>query len=88
MSGKKFDSETMTALDKMKLDGLQWKMTNKVAKDYVAYLLGWSRKKEALLTKDKTMVPGDGNQLKPDTGLGSKFAKSALGGRGILGRLR
>ena len=63
-------------------------MTNKVAKDYVAYLLGWSRKKEALLTKDKKMKPADGNELKPDTGLGSRFAKSALEGRGMLGRMR
>ena len=36
----------MLPQDKRKLDSLQWKMTNKVAKDYVALLLGWSRPKE------------------------------------------
>lgn len=36
----------MTDADKRKLDGIKWKMTNKIASDYITYLLGWKRKKE------------------------------------------
>ena len=80
----------MEPSEKKKLDSIQWKMTNKVVKDYITYLLGWKRKKE--YTKklnadgDEVVDPTEG--LSPDTGLGAKFAKNALGGRGFFGRLK
>lgn len=43
---KKFSADQMEDSDKRKLDSLQWKMTNKVAKDYISMLLGWSREKK------------------------------------------
>ena len=72
--------------DKRKLDSLQWKMTNKVAKDYISMLLGWTRKKEYKLNEDGTPIPTE--ELKQDEGFGKEMAKKALNNRGILGRLR
>lgn len=46
MAGHKYTADEMLPQDKRKLDSLQWKMTNQVAKDYISMLLGWSRKKE------------------------------------------
>ena len=46
-SGHKFTADEMLPADVKKLDSIRWKMTNKVAKDYVTYLLGWKRKKTA-----------------------------------------
>lgn len=88
MSGHVYNADTMEPGDKRKLDSIQWKMTNKVAKDYITYLLGWSRKKEAERKDDKSKTIEPTSKLSPDTGVGSSFAKKALGGRGILGRLR
>ena len=41
--------------DKRKLDSLQWKMTNKVAKDFISMLLGWSREKKYALENGQPM---------------------------------
>ena len=46
MTNHKYTADEMLPQDKKKLDSLQWKMTNKVAKDYISLLLGWSRPKE------------------------------------------
>ena len=78
--------DEMTAADKRKLDGIQWKMTNKVAKDYVSMLLGYSRKKEMYQEAPGEYKPTE--ELKEDSGFGKQMAKKALGGRGILGRLK
>ena len=89
MSGHQYTQDEMLPADKRKLDSIRWKMTNAVTKDYIKYLLGWSRKKVALKQKDGKIVPDpSAAALKMDTGLGEKFAKNAMGGRGILGRLR
>ena len=61
-------------------------MTNKVAKDYISMLLGWSRKKELKQTPDGN-VPTQ-LELKSDEGFGQEMAKKALDNRGILGRLK
>lgn len=82
MTGYKYTADEMLPQDKKKLDGIQWKMTNKVAKDYVTYLLGWSRPKEM---NDTDGLPS--NELKQDQGFGKKMADKALSGRGIMGRL-
>jgi hypothetical protein len=60
-------------------------MTNKITKDYISLLLGCSRKKEYTNDgeKNKPVEP-----LKQDKGVGDSFAKKALGGRGLLGRLK
>ena len=61
-------------------------MTNKVAKDYITYLLGWSRKKEKKM-EGGNPIPVE-SKLKEDSGFGASMAKKALGNRGILGRLK
>lgn len=86
MAGHKYTADEMLPQDKRKLDSIQWKMTNKVAKDYISMLLGWSRKKELKQTPDGN-VPTQ-LELKPDEGFGQEMAKKALDNRGILGRLK
>lgn len=86
MAGHKYTADEMLPQDKRKLDSLQWKMTNKVAKDYISMLLGWSRKKELKKTPDGN-VPTQ-LELKQDDGFGQEMAKKALDNRGILGRLK
>jgi hypothetical protein len=81
---KKFSADQMEPGDKRKLDSLQWKMTNKVAKDYITLLLGWSRAKKYYDDQEKKPV----EDLKEDSGFGSQMAKNALSNRGILGRLK
>lgn len=51
MTGHQYTADEMLPQDKRKLDSMSWKMTNKVTKDYISLLLGWSRKKE--YTEDK-----------------------------------
>ena len=60
-------------------------MTNKVAKDYISLLLGWSRKKEKK-QGEKWEYPA--NELKRDEGFGKEMANKALGNRGLFGRLK
>ena len=86
MAGHKYSADQMEPSDKRKLDSLQWKMTNKVAKDYISMLLGWSRKKEYTMGEDGTPKPTE--ELKPDEAFGAEMAKKALNNRGILGRLK
>jgi hypothetical protein len=86
MAGHKYSADQMEPSDKRKLDSLQWKMTNKVAKDYISMLLGWSRKKEYTMGEDGTPKPT--GELKPDEAFGAEMAKKALNNRGILGRLK
>lgn len=85
MTGHKYTADEMLPQDKKKLDSLQWKMTNKIAKDYISFLLGWTRKKEKY--EGEMKVPPD-NKLKKDDGFGKSMADKALGNRGVLGRLK
>lgn len=86
MSGHKYTKdEELNASEKRKLDSLKWKMTNKVAKDYISLLLGWSRKKEYTVDNGEKKFT---EELKPDKGFGDSMAKKALGGRGFFGRLK
>jgi len=82
---KKFGQDIMQPEDEKKLDSMKWKMTNKVAKDYISLLLGYSRKKTYT---DKGDGPEPLEPLKPDKGFGDSMAKKALSGRGLLGRLK
>ena len=82
MKDHKYTADEMLPQDQRKLDSIKWKMTNKVAKDYISLLLGWSR--------DKVINP-DGSvqtELKEDSSFGKKMASKALDNRGILGRLK
>lgn len=72
MAGHKYTADEMLPQDVKKLDKLQWNMTNKVAKDYISLLLGWSRDKK-MIKNEK----GDGNMpfvnldgMKMDTAFG------------------
>ena len=78
--------EDLLPQEKRKLDSIKWKMTNKVAKDYISMLLGWSRKKE--YTEDDKGNRKPVQELKQDSGFGDSMAKKALGGRGFFGRLK
>lgn len=86
MSDHKYTKdEELNSSEKGKLDKLKWNMTNKVAKDYISLLLGWSRKKEYTVDNgEKTFTEA----LKQDKGFGDLMAKKALGGRGFFGRLK
>ena len=80
---KKYSVDDMTDSDKRKLDGIKWKMTNKIAHDYIKFLLGWSREKK--YTEGKVDVASKLNQ---DEKFGEEMAKKALGNRGLLGRMK
>ena len=57
MSDHKYTKdEELNASEKSKLDKLKWKMTNKVAKDYIRLLLGWTRTKQKKVV-DNVMMP-------------------------------
>ena len=45
MAGHEYTADEMLPQDKRKLDKIKWNMTNKVSKDYISQLLGWSREK-------------------------------------------
>lgn len=55
MAGHEYKADEMLPQDKRKLDSIKWKMTNKVAKDFITYLLGWSR--ETKRYPDLTLPP-------------------------------
>lgn len=78
----------MLPAEKRKLDSLQWKMTNKVAKTFITYLLGWSRAKEKYIDKDTDSPLPKQTELSIDQNFGKEMADTALGNRGILGRLK
>ena len=83
---KKYSVDDMTDADKSKLDGIKWKMTNKITTAYITYLLGWKRKKE--YTKGEGDVIQEASKLEQDSGFGKKMAEKALGGRGVIGRMK
>lgn len=85
MSGHKYTADEMLPQDERKLDSIKWKMTNKVAKDYISLLLGWSRKKEK---KQGENGEYPATELKRDEGFGKEMANKALGNRGLFGRLK
>ena len=88
MSDHKYTKdEELNASEKSKLDKLKWNMTNKVAKDYISLLLGWSRKKEYTEDDEGNRKPAQ-EALKQDKGFGDSMSKKALGGRGFFGRLK
>ena len=87
MKGHKYTGNEMLSQDERKLDRIQWNMTNKVAKDYITYFLGWSRKQEYYMD-GSTPKAASTADLQVDAGVGKKFANKALSNRGILGRLR
>lgn len=89
-ANKEYKPDEMTGRDNSKLDSIRWKMTNKVAKDYIRLLLGWTRKKEIYWDADT-------DQFQPiqslkdmvrDDGYGKKMASKALDDRGLWGRLK
>ena len=86
MAGHKYVKDEMLDHERRKLDNIQWKMTNKVAKDFISMLLGWSRKKE--LIQNGTDVRPAQEKLTKDEGFGQEMADKALDNRGILGRLK
>ena len=85
-SGHKYtQNDDLEGGELRKLDSIKWKMTNKVAKDFVTIFCGWSRKKEMYQDGEGFHPAG---VLVEDKGFGGKMAKKALGGRGLLGRLK
>lgn len=82
VKNRKVSADDMEDSDRRKLDSIKWKMTNKVAKDYVQLLLGWSREKK--INPDGSVT----TELKEDASFGKKMASKALDNRGILGRLK
>lgn len=79
-----YTADEMLPQDARKLDSIQWKMTNKVAKDFVKLALGWSRNKEI---NEATGMPTQ-IDLVENSSFGKKMASKALDNRGILGRLK
>lgn len=55
-AGHVFTADEMLPEDEKKLEKIQWKMTNKVAKDYIRLLLGWTRTKQKKVV-DNVMMP-------------------------------
>ena len=48
MTNHKYTADEMLPQDKRKLDSIKWKMTNKVAKDFISLFCGWSRSKKEM----------------------------------------
>ena len=87
MAGHKYTADEMLPQDERKLDSISWKMTNKVAKDYISMLLGWSRDKIKIVDGESQRAAPEA-ELKQDSGFGKKMADKALNNRGILGRMK
>ena len=88
-AGHKYSAdEELLPQEKRKLDGIQWKMTNKVAKDFISLFCGWSRKKEMFQVSEGGGFKPAQPEMTIDKAFGDQMAKNALGGRGILGRLK
>lgn len=88
-AGHKYTAdEELLPQEKRKLDDIQWKMTNKVAKDFISLFCGWSRKKEMFQVSEGGGFKPAQSEMTIDKGFGDQMAKKALGGRGILGRLK
>ena len=88
MKDHKYVQDEMLPQDQRKLDSIKWKMTNKVASEYITNLLGWSRKKLKKVGEDGKPELAQGTELQADSGYGKKMADAALSNRGILGRLK
>jgi len=88
MKDHKYVQDEMLPQDQRKLDSIKWKMTNKVASEYITNLLGWSRKKLKKVGEDGKPELAQGTELQVDSGYGKKMADAALSNRGILGRLK
>lgn len=86
--GHKWSADTMEDGEKRKLDSIRWKMTNKVANDYIRLLLGWTRKKEMYMEDGNYKPMQEVGDMTRDDAFGKEMAKKALGNRGILGRLK
>ena len=86
MDDHEYTADEMLPEEEKKLEKIQWKMTNKVAQDYIRLLLGWSRQKQKKLV-DNVEMPAQ-EELSQDEAFGKEMAKKALGNRGVLGRLR
>ena len=84
---KKYSVDDMTDSDKRKLDGIKWKMTNKIAHDYIKFLLGWSREKKYTEGTEPGQVDV-ASKLNQDEKFGEEMAEKALGNRGLLGRMK
>ena len=82
----------MQPSEKKKLESIRWKMTNKVARDFISLFCGWSRSKKEMYQEQGDngieYVPTEDSKLNQDKGFGDSMAKKALSGRGILGRLK
>ena len=78
--------------EERKLNSIKWKMTNKVAKDFISLFCGWSRSKKEMYQEQGDngieYTPTEESVLTPDKGFGDSMAKKALNGRGIFGRLK
>ena len=48
MTNHKYIADEKLPQDKRKLDSIKWKMTNKVAKDFISLFCGWSRSKKEM----------------------------------------
>ena len=81
----KYVKDEMLPEEEKKLQKIQWKMTNKVANDFVSLLMGWTRDKTFKIVNNVPIPVAD---LSYDKGFGGKMAKKALGGRGFFGRLK
>ena len=86
MAGHEYTQDEMLPQDKRKLDKIKWNMTNKVSKDYISQLLGWSREKTKRKIGENDEEPVQ--DLQRDEKFGKQMADKALGNRGLLGRLR
>ena len=94
MTNHKYTADEMLPQDKRKLDSIKWKMTNKVAKDFISLFCGWSRSKKEMYQEQGdsgagiVYVPTKESILTQDKGFGDSMAKKALNDRGIFGRLK
>lgn len=84
MNNHVYTQDEMLEEDRKRLEKIQWKMTNKVAQDFIELFLGWSRKKEVYKDNMEPVEP----ELHPDEAFGKEMAKKALSNRGFLGRLK
>ena len=85
-TGHKYTADEMLPQDVKKLDKIQWKMTNKVAYDYIKYLLGWSRDKKKI--RSGTGFLPFNAELSSDPSFGESMAKKGLSNRGFMSRMK
>lgn len=88
MANHKYTADEMLPQDTRKLDSLQWKMTNKIARDFITYFMGWTRRKERNPDTKDGLPGAPTEELQYNESFGKKMADAALSNRGILGRLK